>query len=116
MLVSFGMNVAISSPKPVSRSPKHTDPPAEDIGSAQALAEIAAYAAIRDELLIEAEELKTRAKLDSVTIANDFVQGCLNPARAPYQSQSLPEPEAARHRKRCQAVKKRVAELQAGAV
>ena len=80
-----------------------------------AIEEINAYIAIRDELLAEAEEMRTRAKLDSVMIANDFVAGCLKPARAPYQAQSLPEADALRERKRCIAVNNRVSELRASA-
>jgi hypothetical protein len=80
-------------------------------GSKQAAGEIKAYIAIRDELLLEAEEARTRAKLDSVVAANDFVVTCLKPARLPYQAQYLPETDAVRERARCEAVKKRVAQL-----
>jgi hypothetical protein len=80
-----------------------------------AIAEINAYIAIRDELFVEAKRLRTRAKLDSVTIANDFVQSSLKPARVPYEAQCLPEPDAARERKRCEAVRNQVAELRAAA-
>ncbi len=80
-----------------------------------ALTEINAYIAIRDELLAEAEKLRTRAKLDSVMIANDFVSGCLTPARKLYSAQSLPERDAVRERTRCAAVKNRVAELSSAA-
>jgi hypothetical protein len=75
------------------------------------IAEIKAYIAIRDDLLAEAEQFKTRAKLDGVTVANDFVQSCLNPARPPYHSQCLPEADAVRERKRCCAVNSRIAKL-----
>jgi hypothetical protein len=73
--------------------------------------EINAYIAIRDELLAEAEQMRTRAKLDSVIIANDFVAGCVRPPRKPYEAQSLPEPDAIRERRRCVEVKNRIAEL-----
>jgi hypothetical protein len=73
--------------------------------------EINAYIAIRDGLMVEAEQMRTRAKLDSVMIANDFVEVCLKPARPAYKAQHLPEADAVRERKRCQAVKARVAEL-----
>ena len=76
-----------------------------------AISEINAYIAIRDELLAEAEQLRTRAKLDCVLIANDFVAGCLRPARKLYAAQSLPERDAVRERTRCAAVKNRVVEL-----
>jgi hypothetical protein len=83
----------------------------KSIGSQEAIAEINAYIAIRDELLEEAEQSKTCAKIDSVEVANNFVITCLRPARAPYESQSLPESDAARGRKRCEAVNARIAEL-----
>lgn len=75
--------------------------------------EINAYIAIRDQLLAEAERTRTRAKFDSALIANNFVAGCLVPARSPYQMQSLSEAEASRQRKRCAAVKNRITELRA---
>ena len=75
--------------------------------------EINAYIAIRDGLMVEAEQMRTHAKLDSVIVANDFVETCLKPPRAAYKAQHLPEADAVRERKRCQAVKARVAELRA---
>lgn len=104
------MPLAISLTKPLGKSisGKKLAAPA---GSAYVLSEINAYIAIRDELLAEAEELRTRAKLDSAAVANDFVQNCLNPARGPYGAQCLPEPDAARQRKRCDAVRDRITQL-----
>ena len=75
--------------------------------------EINAYIAIRDGLMVEAEQMRTHAKLDSVMVANDFVEVCLKPARPAYKAQHLPEADAVRERKRCQTVKARVAELRA---
>ena len=75
--------------------------------------EINAYIAIRDGLMVEAEQMRTHAKLDSVIVANDFVETCLKPPRQPYKAQHLREADAVRERKRCQAVKARVAELRA---
>jgi hypothetical protein len=83
------------------------------IGSNEAIAEINAYIAIRDGLLVEAEQIRTAAKIDSVKVANDFVMTCLKPARPPYESQCLPEATAIRERKRCAAVKARLEELTA---
>ncbi len=80
-------------------------------GSPEATAEINAYIAIRDELFNEAEQLRTPAKLASVIVANDVVEGYLRPARSPYQAQSLPENDAARERKRCEFVRGRIAQL-----
>jgi hypothetical protein len=80
-------------------------------GSAYSVVEINAYIAIRDQLLAEAEELHTRTKLASTALANDFVQGCLQLARAPYEAQCLPETDAVRERKRCEAVRNRIAQL-----
>ena len=76
-----------------------------------AVAEIHAYIAIRDSLLAEAEELRTRAKLDSLFVANDYVERCLKPVRLPYVAQCLPEADAVRERQRCQAIKERIAQL-----
>jgi len=81
-----------------------------------AIAEINAYIAIRDELLAEAEQLKTHAKLDTVMVANDFIQGCLKPACAPYESQCLPKADAMRERTRCEMVRQRIAGLRAAIV
>lgn len=83
------------------------------IGPKETIAEINAYIAIRDDLLIEAEQIKTRAKIDSLAVANDFVVTCLKPPRPPYQAQCLPEADAARERQRCEQVKTRIAELKA---
>jgi hypothetical protein len=83
------------------------------IGSEEAIAEINAYIAIRDGLLVEAEQIRTRAKIDSVTVANDFVMTCLKPARPPYEAQCLPEADAVSERKRCDYVRARIAELTA---
>jgi hypothetical protein len=84
--------------------------------SSYAVEEIHSYIAIRDELLAEAEKIRTRAKLDTVTIANDFVADCLKRVRPPYEAQSLSEAEAVRERRRCAAVDNRLAELRASAV
>ena len=84
-----------------------------NLGPAYAVDEINAYIAIRNELLAEAEELRTRTKLDTVIVANNFVAGCLKPARKPYQAQCLPEADALRERQRCIAVSNRVAQLRA---
>jgi hypothetical protein len=73
--------------------------------------EINAYIAVRDVFLVEAEEVTTRARLDRLTIANEFVETCLRPARSPYESQCLAETDAIRERKRCVAWKGRIAEL-----
>ena len=75
--------------------------------------EINAYVAIRDIALAEAEKDPSPVNLERVRIANDFVEGCLKPARSPYESQNLPETDAARERGRCQAVKVRLSLLRA---
>jgi hypothetical protein len=79
--------------------------------SRHAIDEINAYIAIRDDLLAEAEELPTCAKLDSVAVANDFVETCLRSPRPSYKAQHLPEADAIRERKRCEEVKQRISEL-----
>src|SRR4051812_32841172 len=76
--------------------------------------EINAYITIRDQLLDEAEKSRTASKLDSVIVANNFVAGCLQLARSPYEAQCLPEAIAQRERKRCDAVSNRVIILRAG--
>ena len=90
---------------------KHTHPSATPASSKHVIDEINAYIAIRDELLAEAEQIMTRAKIDSVTVANDFVATCLKPARPPYQAQCLAETDAVRESKRCETVKARIREL-----
>jgi hypothetical protein len=75
------------------------------------IGEINAFIAIRDELLAEVEETKTESKLHSLIVANNFVESCLTPARSPYDIQVLPEPDAKRERKRCEQIKRRVANL-----
>jgi hypothetical protein len=79
--------------------------------SNQAVEEINAYIAVRNVLLVEAEEVTTRARLDRLTIANEFVETCLRPARSPYEAQCLAEKDAIRERKCCASVKVRNAEL-----
>jgi hypothetical protein len=83
------------------------------IGSKQAIEEIKASIAIRDSLLSEAEEVTTNATLQRALIANEFVERCLKPARPPYEAQYLPEADAVPERKRCEAVKRRIAQLRA---
>jgi hypothetical protein len=73
--------------------------------------EIFSFIAVRDLLLAEAEELTTEASLHRVWMANEFAERCLEPSRPPYQAQSLPEPEAQFERRRCKAIKMRIAEL-----
>jgi hypothetical protein len=73
--------------------------------------EINAYVAIRDIALAEAENDPSSVNLARVRIANEFVENCLKPARSPYESQHLPETDAARERGRCQAVKVRLSLL-----
>lgn len=109
--LSQGMPVASSPIKSPSRSKLRKTRPPRRIDSLNVIIEIKAYVAIRDDLLAEAEQLKTRAKIDSLAVANDFVQSCLKAARPPYESQGLPEADAVRERKRCGTVRSRIAEL-----
>jgi hypothetical protein len=81
------------------------------IDSKHALEEIAAYIAIRDGLLTEAEKAATCESLRRVSTANDFVETCLKPGRSPYEAQFLAEVDAASERKRCEMVKVRIAQL-----
>ncbi len=95
----------------VAAAGKDAQPKTARTASPEAIAEITAYIAIRDDLLREAEQLRTSAKLDSATVANDFVVQYLRPARSPYEAQSLPEQDAARERSRCEFVSGRIAQL-----
>ena len=106
------MPLAINSTIPAAKS-KLRQPTqlTSAFGSAYSVAEINAYIAIRDQLLAEAEEAQTPAKLSSTALANDFVLGCLQPRRSPYEAQCLPEVDAAFERQRCEAVRNRIAQL-----
>lgn len=106
-------NFALPKAKPESRQ---TPAMPSAFGSVYSVAEIHAYIEIRDDLLAEAEELHTRAKLAATELANDFVLGCLKPARTPYEAQYLPESDAIRERKRCEMVRARIAELRQTAI
>ena len=66
---------------------------------------------MRDSCLVEAEEYPNAANIERAGIANDFVETYLKPARPSDETQFLPEAEAVRERKRCKAVKVRIAEL-----
>ncbi len=106
------MPLAISSTIPAAKpKPRSATTLSPTFGSAYSVAEINAYIAIRDQLLVEAEELRTQTKIASTGLANDFVHGCLQPARSPYEAQSLPEIDAVQERKRCEAVRNRIAQL-----
>src|SRR5438874_2091817 len=105
----LAISSAISATKSESRRSTTTLSP--EFGSAYSVAEINAYIAIRDQLLAEAEEFHTSTKLASTALANDFVEGCLKPARAPYEAQCLQESDAIQERKRCAVVRDRISEL-----
>src|SRR5437870_11437213 len=106
------MPLAIDSILPAAKRESRTAPTISSaFGSVYSVAEISAYIAIRDQLLAEAEELHSNAKLASAALANDFVEGCLKPARSPYQAQCLSETDAVRERKRCEAVRNRIEQL-----
>jgi hypothetical protein len=109
------MPLAISSTQAAKGKARQATKLGSAFGSVYSAAEINAYIAIRDELLVEAEELHTKAKLAATELANDFVFGCLKPARSPYEAQYLPESDAIRERKRCETVRNRIAELRQSA-
>lgn len=75
--------------------------------------EIHSYLAARDLLLREAEANTIESNLGRAWAANEFAESCLAPAHAPYQAQALPKAEAARERRRCHAIKLRLAQLRA---
>ena len=111
------MPLAINSTKPSTKAKsRQATTLASAFGSVYSVDEINAYIAIRDELLTEAEELLTSAKLAATELANDFVFGCLKPARSPYEAQYLPETDAIRERQRCDAVRDRIAQLRGSTV
>jgi len=110
------MPLAISSTLPAAKRKSRIAPTVtSEFGSAYSVAEINAYISIRDQLLAEAEKLHSSAKLASTALANDFVEGCLQPARSPYQAQCLPEKDAIQERKRCESVRARIAQLRESA-
>jgi hypothetical protein len=109
------MPLELSSTKPAKRESRPA-PLAPTFGSAYSVDEINAYIAIRDQLLAEAEKLHSTTKIASTALANEFVEGCLKPARAPYEAQCLPEKDAVHERKRCEAVRVRIAELRNSAI
>ena len=116
MLPGLFMPLAIDSILPAAKRESRTTPTISSaFGSAYSIAEINAYIAIRDQLLAEAEKQRTSAKLASVILANDFVEGCLKPGRTPYEAQCLPEPDAIRERQRCESVRSRISELRPSA-
>jgi hypothetical protein len=97
--------------KILGNSKKNSRPSAKPVSSKHVVDEINAYIAIRDELLTEAEQIMTQAKIDSVSVANDFVTTCLKSARPPYDAQCLAESDAIRERRRCEVVSARIREL-----
>lgn len=107
MPLTLGSSKAKAAPSAKTQRPQGSTPTPTDY----VIGEINAFIAIRDELLVEAEEAKTRSKLDSVILANDFVETCLTPSGPPYENQNLPEADATRERQRCQDIKKKVANL-----
>lgn len=104
---------AVLTVKPAADRQVRTAAPAGATSSesGHAFAEIHAYIAIRDRLLLTAEASRTEMSLDRATGANEYVENCLRPTRSPYEAQHLPEAEAARERKRCEAVKLRLDRL-----
>ena len=86
---------------------------ATDASSPEAIAEISAYIAVRDQSLADAERVPTRGTVDRALRANEFVESCIRPARSPYQAQSLPATAAANERQRCAAARARLAQLSA---
>lgn len=86
--------------------------PSSNVAS-DAVEEINAYIAVRDQSLAEAERVPTRGTVNRALLANEFVESCLRPVRSPYQAQALPESSAAAQRQRCAAAKARLAQLSA---
>ena len=106
------MHVAAAT-KATSRSNLGRSKVNEPASSAYIIEEIYTFIAIRDYLLTEAEASKTREQINRVSLANEVVETCLRPARHPYEAQFLPEADAIRERKRCQAAESQIAKLRA---
>ena len=79
--------------------------------SAYIIEEINTFIAIRDYLLTAAEASKTQEQINRASLANEVVETCLSPPRHPYEAQFLPEADAIRERRRCQAAKSRISKL-----
>ena len=110
------MPLAIDSILPAAKRKSGPAPTISSaFGSVYSTAEINAYIAIRDQLLAEAEELRSSEKLASTALANEFVEGCLKPARSPYEGQCLPETDATRERQRCEIVRDRIEQIRRAA-
>jgi hypothetical protein len=106
------MHVAVAT-KATSQSKLGAPKVKESPSSAYTISEINTFIAIRDYLLIEAETSKTREQINRASLANQIVETCLRPARHPYEAQCLPEADAIRERKRCQAAESRITKLHA---
>ena len=104
------MHVAAPSSSLLARKHRQslTGPSATSRYAAEA---IAAYIALRDQLVEEVEKVATPEKVNRLAIANDLVFACLKPARHPYEAQSLPEAEATRERTRCETIRGKVTKL-----
>ena len=75
--------------------------------------EIRAYTTIRDIAVAEAEKEPNTLNLERACIANEFVEKCLKPARAPYEAQYLASADAAREVESCQEIRIRLSLLRA---
>jgi hypothetical protein len=110
------MRLTEAAPLPVFHqaiSPARTRSASSNKVSSEAIEEINAYIAVRDQSLAEAERVPTRSTVDRALLANEFVESCLRPTRSPYQAQGLTEAHAADQRQRCAAAKARLAQLNA---
>jgi hypothetical protein len=109
------MQLATRSARQASKNDQRmaVDPVGRYAANQAAVDEINAYIAVRDGLVDETEAAPTSARLDRLAAANEFVVNCLKPARSPYEAQCLSEMEAARERKRCEAVQTQIAKWRA---
>src|SRR5437762_2105413 len=87
--------VVLPGEKPAA-FPRKSGGAARGVDQTHAVEEISAYISIRDGLLREAEKSATCEMLRRASIANDFVETCLQPARSPYEAQFLSEADAVR--------------------
>lgn len=110
-LRTIGRSSKTPSKRNRKNSPRKLSGNTAPVDSRYIVEEINAYIAIRDMRIAAAEQAPTAESLRQATLANEFVETCLERPQVIYAAQHLPEPYAAFERKRCAAVSARIAEL-----
>jgi hypothetical protein len=115
LFAGMQLHTAGRSAKSFSKGNRKNSPPGSTAGSSvesrPTVDEINSYIAIRDLRMATVERSTTPENLRLASLANDFVETCLERPPLVYAAQYLPETSAAFERKRCLAVSKRIAEL-----